>query len=70
MIDADVNYKVTKTVSEDIKEIALGREVLISVSPGQFLVKITHEELTKLMGGEKQDINLKCYCDCWFTRFG
>ncbi len=59
LIDADVNYKVAKTVTDDIKEIALGREVLISVSPGQLLVKITHEELTKLMGGEKQDINLK-----------
>jgi signal recognition particle subunit SRP54 len=59
LIDADVNYKVAKTVTDDIKEIALGREVLLSVSPGQLLVKITHEELTKLMGGEKQDINLK-----------
>lgn len=59
LIDADVNYKVAKTVTDDIKEIALGREVLISVSPGQLLVKITHEELTKLMGGEKQDISLK-----------
>lgn len=59
LIDADVNYKVAKTVSDDIKEIALGREVLVSVSPGQLLVKITHEELTKLMGGEKQEINLK-----------
>ena len=59
LIDADVNYKVAKTVTDDIKEIALGREVLVSVSPGQLLVKITHEELTKLMGGEKQEINLK-----------
>ena len=59
LIDADVNYKVAKTVTDDIKEIALGREVLLSVSPGQLLVKITHEELTKLMGGEKQEISLK-----------
>ena len=59
LIDADVNYKVAKSVTDDIKEIALGREVLISVSPGQLLVKITHEELTKLMGGEKQEISLK-----------
>jgi signal recognition particle subunit SRP54 len=59
LIDADVNYKVAKTVTDDIKDIALGREVLLSVSPGQLLVKITHEELTKLMGGEKQDINIK-----------
>ena len=59
LIDADVNYKVAKSVTDDIKEKALGREVLVSVSPGQLLVKITHEELTALMGGEKQDINLK-----------
>lgn len=59
LIDADVNYKVAKSVTDEIREKALGREVLISVSPGQLLVKITHEELTALMGGEKQDINLK-----------
>jgi signal recognition particle subunit SRP54 len=59
LIDADVNYKVAKTVTDKIKEEALGREVLLSVSPGQLLVKITHEELTALMGGQKEDINLK-----------
>lgn len=59
LIDADVNYKVAKSVTDNIKEKAMGREVLISVSPGQLLVKITHEELTELMGGQKTDINLK-----------
>jgi signal recognition particle subunit SRP54 len=59
LIDADVNYKVAKTVTDSIREKALGREVLIAVSPGQLLVKIVHEELTELMGGEKADINLK-----------
>lgn len=59
LVDADVNYKVAKTVTDNIKEKALGRDVLISVSPGQLFVKITHEELTDLMGGEKVDINVK-----------
>ena len=59
LIDADVNYKVAKTVTDAIREKAMGREVLIAVSPGQLLVKIVHEELTALMGGEKADINIK-----------
>jgi len=59
LIDADVNYKVAKEVTDKIKEEALGRDVLISVSPGQLLVKITSEELTHLMGGKKEDINTK-----------
>jgi signal recognition particle subunit SRP54 len=59
LLDADVNFKVAKQVTDTIKEKAMGREVLISVSPGQLLVKITHEELTALMGGDKEDINIK-----------
>ncbi|WP_209330208.1 signal recognition particle protein [Lunatimonas salinarum] len=59
LIDADVNYKVAKDVTDRIKEEALGRDVLIAVSPGQLLVKITQEALTELMGGAKEDINLK-----------
>ncbi len=59
LLDADVNYKVAKSVTDMIKEKAMGREVLIAVSPGQLLVKITQEELTELMGGQKVDINLK-----------
>src|SRR5690606_3893737 len=59
LIDADVNYKVAKEVTDKIKNEALGRDVLISVSPGQLLVKITSEELTQLMGGKKSDINIQ-----------
>jgi len=59
LIDADVNYKVAKDVTDRIKEKALGRDVLISVSPGQLLVKIVSEELAELMGGKKADINLQ-----------
>lgn len=50
LIDADVNYKVAKEVTDSIKEKALGRDVLIAVSPGQLLTKIVAEELTLLMG--------------------
>lgn len=56
LIDADVNYKVAKQVTDDIREKALGRDVLISVSPGQLLTKIVQEELTQLMGGKHQEI--------------
>ncbi|CAN5173261.1 signal recognition particle protein [soil metagenome] len=59
LIDADVNYKVAKEVTDTIREEALGRDVLAAVSPGQLLVKIVSEELTKLMGGTKEDINIK-----------
>jgi signal recognition particle subunit SRP54 len=59
LIDADVNYKVAKEVTDKIKEEALGRDVLLAVSPGQLLVKITQEELTRLMGGAKEEIQLK-----------
>ncbi|BDD03575.1 signal recognition particle protein [Aureibacter tunicatorum] len=50
LIDADVNYKVAKEVTDKIKNEAIGQDVLISVSPGQLLVKITSDELTALMG--------------------
>jgi signal recognition particle subunit SRP54 len=59
LLDADVNYKVAKQFTDIVKEKALGRDVLISVSPGQLMVKITQEELTALMGGQATDINLK-----------
>jgi len=59
LIDADVNYKVAKDVTDNIKEKALGRDVLIAVSPGQLLTKIVAEELTDLMGGKKEDINIE-----------
>lgn len=59
LIDADVNYKVAKEVTDKIKEEALGRDVLISVSPGQLLTKIVSEELTEMMGGQKADISIQ-----------
>ncbi len=58
LIDADVNYKVAKDVTDNIKEKALGRDVLIAVSPGQLLTKIVAEELTDLMGGSKADLQV------------
>ncbi len=58
LIDADVNYKVAKEVTDNIRNEALGRDVLISVSPGQLLVKITSEKLAELMGGTKSDISI------------
>ncbi len=57
LVDADVNYKVAKEVTDRIKDKALGRDVLISVSPGQLLTKIVAEELTLLMGEHNVPIN-------------
>ncbi|MBW8049256.1 MAG: signal recognition particle protein [Cytophagales bacterium] len=59
LVEADVNYKVAKSVSDAIREKALGQEVLIAVSPGELLVKIVSDQLTELMGTTMQDINLK-----------
>ena len=59
LIDADVNYKVAKEVTDEIKEKALGQNVLTAVSPGQLLTKITNDELTVLMGGKHEEINVK-----------
>ena len=58
LLDADVNYKVAKQFTDSIKEKALGQNVLTSISPGQLLVKITHDELTELMGGHKEELSL------------
>jgi signal recognition particle subunit SRP54 len=58
LIDADVNYKVAKEVTDEIRVKALGQNVLTAISPGQLLVKITNDELTALMGSESVDINL------------
>jgi signal recognition particle subunit SRP54 len=59
LVDADVNFKVAKEVTDRIKTEALGQDVLTTVSPGQLLVKITNDELTKLMGGSKVDMVVK-----------
>lgn len=59
LLEADVHYKVTKNLVEAVKERALGKDVLNSLTPGQQFIKIVREELTKLMGGEWVDISLK-----------
>lgn len=59
LVDADVNYKVAKEVTDEIREEALGQNVLTSVSPGQLLTKITNDQLTELMGGKNEDIQIK-----------
>lgn len=58
LLDADVNYKVAKTFTDTIKEKAFGQNVLTAVSPGQLMIKITHDELTQLMGGKMEEIFL------------
>lgn len=59
LLDADVNYKTAKTFTDTVKEKALGQNVLTAVKPSQLMVKIVHDELAALMGGESVDINLK-----------
>jgi signal recognition particle subunit SRP54 len=59
LLDADVSYKIAKEFTDTVKEKALGQNVIKSVSPGQLLTKIMHEELTHLMGGSYSDINTK-----------
>jgi signal recognition particle subunit SRP54 len=59
LLEADVNFKTAKDFTTTVKEKALGQNVLTSVSPGQLLTKITHDELTALMGGEKTDIHIQ-----------
>ncbi len=59
LLDADVNYKVAKQFTDNVKQKALGQEVLKSVKPGQMMVSIVYDELTKTMGGDVVDVNLK-----------
>ncbi len=59
LLDADVNFKIAKQFTDTVKEKALGQNVLTSISPGQLMVKLVHEELTTLMGSLKVDINIK-----------
>lgn len=56
LLDADVNFKTAKEFTSRVKEKALGRDVLTAVSPGQLLIKICHEELAELMGGDESEI--------------
>lgn len=59
LLDADVSYKIAKNFCDDVKDIALGQNVLKAVRPGQMMTKIVHDQLTKLMGSEASDINVK-----------
>ncbi|HEX5001924.1 MAG TPA: signal recognition particle protein [Bacteroidia bacterium] len=59
LLEADVNYKVAKTFTDQVKEKAIGANVMTAVSPGQLMVKLVHDELAALMGGSMTDINLK-----------
>jgi len=59
LIEADVSYKIAKQFTSDVKEKALGQNVLQAVKPGELMVKIVHDELARLMGGEQVDIELK-----------
>ena len=59
LLDADVSYKIAKTFCDDVKKIAMGQDVLKAVKPSQMMVKIVHDELTRLMGSEATDINIK-----------
>lgn len=59
LLDADVNFNTAKNFTNTVKEKALGRDVLKAVSPGQLMVKICHEELVVLMGGNESEINIK-----------
>ena len=58
LLEADVNYKVVKKFVEDIRQGAMGQEVLDSLTPGQQVIKIVHEELIRLMGGTRQELDL------------
>ena len=59
LLDADVNYKVAKSFTDTVKQKAMGQDVLTAVKPQQLMVKIVHDELAELMGGETTDLNLK-----------
>jgi signal recognition particle subunit SRP54 len=59
LLDADVNFRIAKQFTDTVKTKALGQEVLKSVNPSQMMVKIVHDELADLMGGDKTEINIK-----------
>ena len=58
LLDADVNFKIAKEFTNKVKEKALGQNVLTTLQPGQLMVKIVKDELTELMGGDAEGINL------------
>lgn len=69
LLEADVNYKVVKKFIQDIHERALGEGVLRSLTPGQQVIKIVNEELTRVMGAARQDLDLSgkhLFGLCWW----
>ena len=58
LLDADVNFKIAKSFTQRVKEKAIGQKVLSDLHPGQLLVKIVQDELTDLLGAEKQDVSI------------
>ncbi len=58
LLDADVNYKIAKDFTANVKEKALGQNVLSAVKPGEMMVKLVHDELAELMGGSSVDVNV------------
>ncbi|MBQ2488222.1 MAG: signal recognition particle protein [Bacteroidales bacterium] len=59
LLEADVSYKIAKELTDNVKKKAIGQQVMTSISPGQLLVKIVHDEMVQLMGVEHADLNLK-----------
>jgi len=59
LLDADVNYKTARQFTDNVKEKAMGMNVLTAVKPQEMMIKIVHDELTELMGGESVDLNIK-----------
>ncbi len=59
LVDADVNYKIAKDITDEIREEAMGKQVLIAVKPGELFTKIVYDKLTNLMGGQQKDVNIK-----------
>ncbi|MCS6967764.1 MAG: signal recognition particle protein [Cytophagales bacterium] len=59
LVEADVNYKIAKQITDQIKEEAIGRKVLIAVNPNELFVKIVYDKLVELMGSQRHDLNLK-----------
>lgn len=59
LLDADVNFKIAKQFTDTVKQKALGQNVLKAVKPSEMMIKIVHDELTLLMGGERSDINIR-----------
>ncbi len=59
LLEADVNFRIAKQFTDTVKAKAIGQEVIRSVNPSQMMIKIVHDELVELMGGDKTDINIK-----------